>query len=477
MTSTANAPAALELHPDRLLPADPTARAVARRLYQAVRDLPIVSPHGHIDPVILRDDVPFTDPAQLFVTPDHYVTRLLHASGVPLPALGVGQGPLSEAAAREAWRLLCTHWSVFRGTPVRYWLESELSEIFGVAVRPSAATADTIYDHLAERLALPEFRPRALYDRFRIEALSTTDDPCSDLSVHAALTADPTWHGRVLPTFRPDRHLEASEPGWPAAVAELSQVSGIDTSTYAGWVEAIEDRRAVLPAARGDRRGPRARGRRHRAARRRPGRGRLPSGDGRDRQPRPGGRPAPPHAARDGADVHRGRPDDDAAHGRASRSPPAVAGRVRTGHRPRHPDQGRVHRLAAPAARALRHAPQPARWCSSRSTRRRSRGSSLRSPGSTRRSTSECRGGSSTHRTPSGAGARRSPRRSASAAPPASSTTPGRTARSRHATTCPGVWTAGTSPDSWWSTGWTRTRPSRPRWTSSAARSQEVFQL
>jgi glucuronate isomerase len=243
MTSTANAPAALELHPDRLLPADPTARAVARRLYQAVRDLPIVSPHGHIDPVILRDDVPFTDPAQLFVTPDHYVTRLLHASGVPLPALGVGQGPLSEAAAREAWRLLCTHWSVFRGTPVRYWLESELSEIFGVAVRPSAATADTIYDHLAERLALPEFRPRALYDRFRIEALSTTDDPCSDLSVHAALTADPTWHGRVLPTFRPDRHLEASEPGWPAAVAELSQVSGIDTSTYAGWVEAIEDRR------------------------------------------------------------------------------------------------------------------------------------------------------------------------------------------------------------------------------------------
>ena len=243
MTSTVNASAALELHPDRLLPADPTARAVARRLYEAVRELPIVSPHGHIDPVILRDDVPFKDPAQLFVTPDHYVTRLLHASGVPLTALGVGQGPLSDAAAREAWRLLCTSWSVFRGTPVRYWLESELSEIFDVTVRPSAATADAIYDHLAERLAQPAFRPRALYDRFRIEALSTTDDPCSDLSVHAALTADPTWHGRVLPTFRPDRHLEAAEPGWPAAVAELGRASGIDTSTYAGWVEAMEDRR------------------------------------------------------------------------------------------------------------------------------------------------------------------------------------------------------------------------------------------
>ncbi len=291
MTSTANTPAALELHPDRLLPADPTARAVARRLYQAVRDLPIVSPHGHIDPVILRDDVPFTDPAQLFVTPDHYVTRLLHASGVPLPALGVGQGPLSEAAAREAWRLLCTHWSVFRGTPVRYWLESELSEIFGVTVRPSAATADAIYDHLAERLALPEFRPRALYDRFRIEALSTTDDPCSDLSVHAALTADPTWHGRVLPTFRPDRHLEASEPGWPAAVAELSQVSGHRHLDLRRMGRGDGGPAPVLPAARGDGRRPRARGRRHRAARRRPGRGRLPSGAGRDRQPAPRGSP------------------------------------------------------------------------------------------------------------------------------------------------------------------------------------------
>jgi len=233
----------LAVHPDRLLPADPAVRDIARRLYQTVRELPIISPHGHVDPQMLLDDVPFRDPAQLFVTPDHYVTRLLHASGVPLETLGVGQGPLSEAAAREAWRLLCSHWQVFRGTPVRYWLESELAEIFGVAVRPSAETADEIYDHLAERLTQDAYRPRALFTRFNIALLATTDDPCDDLSAHAALVADPTWSGRVIPTFRPDRYLEAADAGWPTAITRLGEVSGIDTGAYPGWVAAMEARR------------------------------------------------------------------------------------------------------------------------------------------------------------------------------------------------------------------------------------------
>ncbi|WP_024287440.1 glucuronate isomerase [Cellulomonas sp. KRMCY2] len=243
MPTTPSKTPVLAPHPDRLLPADPAVRDIARRLYRTVRELPIISPHGHVDPQMLLDDVPFRDPAQLFVTPDHYVTRLLHASGVPLEALGVGQGPLSEAAAREAWRLLCSHWQVFRGTPVRYWLESELAEIFGVEVRPSAETADEIYDHLAERLTQDAYRPRALFTRFDIALLATTDDPCDDLSAHAALVADPTWSGRVIPTFRPDRYLEAADAGWPAAIARLGEVSGIDTGTYPGWVAAMEARR------------------------------------------------------------------------------------------------------------------------------------------------------------------------------------------------------------------------------------------
>lgn len=243
MTVKLSAANSLALHPDRLLPADPAVRDIARRLYTAVADLPIISPHGHVNPAILLDNVAFADPAELFVTPDHYVTRLMHACGVPLEALGVGQGPLSQTAARAAWRLLCEHWQIYAGTPVRYWLESELVEIFGVTVRPSAQSADAIYDHLAQLLSQDAYRPRALFERFKISVLATTDDPCDDLSVHAALVDDPTWSGRVIPTFRPDRYLEACEPGWPAAVARLGAVAGADTGSYAGWVQAMEARR------------------------------------------------------------------------------------------------------------------------------------------------------------------------------------------------------------------------------------------
>ena len=237
------APPGLTLHPDRLLPPEPAERAIARDLYDAVRELPIVSPHGHVDPRLLLDDEPFPDPATLFVTRDHYVTRLLHADGVALGELGAGREPLSEAAARSVWRCLCERWDVFRGTPVRLWLEAELAEIFDVTLRPAADTADAIYDHVAARLAAPAYRPRSLFERFRVSVLATTDDPCDELATHAALAADPTWSGRVIPTFRPDRYLEPAQPGWVDAVRRLGESAGVDTGDYGGYIRALEVRR------------------------------------------------------------------------------------------------------------------------------------------------------------------------------------------------------------------------------------------
>jgi glucuronate isomerase len=242
-TPVSSAATGLRLHPDRLLPADPGVRSLARQLYDDVRELPLICPHGHVDPRLLLEDAPFPDPASLLVTPDHYVTRLLHADGVALEDLGVGQQPLSAAAARQAWRLLCEHWAVFRGTPVRYWLEAELSEIFGLTEHPSRQTADRLFDALSERLTEEAFRPRALYERFGIAVLATTDDPASDLSAHAALHSDPSWHGRVIPTFRPDRYLEPAEPMWPQALARLAQAADTDVGSYAGYIAALEARR------------------------------------------------------------------------------------------------------------------------------------------------------------------------------------------------------------------------------------------
>ncbi|GMA33386.1 glucuronate isomerase [Litorihabitans aurantiacus] len=236
----------LDVDADRLLPVQPEVRTVARELYAATKDLPIISPHSHVPPQWLVADEPFTDPTSLLLSPDHYVLRMLHAGGAELGDLGRGpDGPvqLDEAGARRAWRILCENYHLFRGTPVKYWFDTTFAEVFGITQAPSAATADAIYDEIASALTRPEFRPRALFDRFGISVLATTDDPLDDLAPHRALAADPTFTGRVLPTFRPDRFLELARPDWSDLVGQLARVSDVDTGDYAGYLAAIEERR------------------------------------------------------------------------------------------------------------------------------------------------------------------------------------------------------------------------------------------
>jgi glucuronate isomerase len=233
-------------HPDRLLPSDPAEREIARRLYHEVRHAPILSPHGHVDARVLLADEPFSEPAALLVTPDHYVTRLLHAAGIPLGDLGVGPRP--TATGRAVWRTLAEHWDLFLGTPVRYWFETELSEVFGVTEQPSAANADALYDQLADCLLRPEFRPRALFEEFRIEVLATTDDPADDLGAHLALRDNPAFTGRVLPTFRADRYMDPALGSWPADLERLATSASVDTGSHAGLLEALRVRRAAFAA-------------------------------------------------------------------------------------------------------------------------------------------------------------------------------------------------------------------------------------
>jgi glucuronate isomerase len=235
----------LTLDPDRLFAADGRERAVARELFAQVDHLPLVSPHGHVDPGLLAENRPFPDPAALFVTPDHYVTRMIHSQGVPYASLGLPpiDGETTDRDPRAIWRLFCRHWHAFRGTPSQLWLTQGLHDLFGVRVRPSPDTADDIYEDIAERLAQPESRPRRLYDRFRLEVLATTDSPLSDLAAHRALAADPTWPGRVVPTFRPDDLVDLTAPDWTERVGRLAEMSGCDTGSYAGFVAALEQRR------------------------------------------------------------------------------------------------------------------------------------------------------------------------------------------------------------------------------------------
>jgi glucuronate isomerase len=238
------------LHPDRALPADPALRGLAREIFATTRDLPIVSMHGHVDAGVFASDEAFTDPAALLVTPDHYLVRMLVSRGVDHDALGVPRrdGRPVETDPRAIWRTFARHWPLFRGTPTRFWLEHELSEVFGIHTRLSAETADDVYDQIAARLAEPRFRPLALLDEFGIEIISTTDPATASLTEHHQL-AGKGWGERIVPTFRPDALLDVAQPGWPAALAALEQAVGADVTTYDEFLAALEQRRAVFVAA------------------------------------------------------------------------------------------------------------------------------------------------------------------------------------------------------------------------------------
>jgi glucuronate isomerase len=235
---------ALHLSEDRLFPPEPSVRAIARRLYAEVRSLPIVSPHGHTDPAWFSSNEPFADPSTLLIVPDHYVFRMLYSQGVPLESLGIRpvDGAPVEQDSRKIWRLLAERWHLFRGTPTRMWLTHVLSEVFHVEERLDPSSADRIYDRVAEHLRQPEFLPRALFERFRIEVLATTESPLDALPHHQALQQS-GWKGRVITAFRPDPVVDPEYEQFPSNVAALGEITGEDTSTWTGYLRALVNRR------------------------------------------------------------------------------------------------------------------------------------------------------------------------------------------------------------------------------------------
>jgi glucuronate isomerase len=235
------------MHPDRFFDPEPSVRQIARELYEGTRDLPLVCPHGHVDPAILADDRPFPEPASLIVQPDHYIIRMLYSQGVPMEALGIPSrdGTPVERDPRKIWRVFASYYYLFRGTPTGAWLEHELVEVFGLRSRLNGETADAVYDELAEKLKSPEFRPRALFERFRIEVLATTDRATDTLEHHRAIR-DSGWSGRVIPTFRPDAAFKIASAEWQAELAALERLHGSRIGDYAEFARALEGRRAFF---------------------------------------------------------------------------------------------------------------------------------------------------------------------------------------------------------------------------------------
>jgi glucuronate isomerase len=236
----------LALDPDRLFPAEPATRAVARRLYAQVRDLPIISPHGHTDPEWFATDAPFANAAELLLAPDHYLYRMLFSQGVRLEHLGVPsrKGP-SGADPRAAWRLFAANQHLFRGTPSAMWLGHVFAEVFGFDVALDASTADLYFDRINEALATPSFRPRALLERFNIELLATTESPTDPLKHHKAMRAS-GWKGRVVTAYRPDPVLDPEQEDFRHELARFGEMTGQDVQSWQGYLEAHRIRRSAF---------------------------------------------------------------------------------------------------------------------------------------------------------------------------------------------------------------------------------------
>jgi glucuronate isomerase len=243
----ARSEAARGLHPDRFFDPEPNVRRVARELHEGTRDLPLVCPHGHVEPRLLAENAAFPEPTALIITPDHYIFRMLYSRGVPMETLGVPSrdgSPVSQDA-RAIWQTFADHYYLFRGTPSAAWLEYELSEVFGVEERLSGETAMAVYEQIASKLALPAFRPRALFERFQIEVLTTTDAATDTLEHHAAIRRS-GWTGTVLPCFRPDAAFRLAQPGWRGEIDRLSTLFGTTIGDYTTFVQALEERRAFF---------------------------------------------------------------------------------------------------------------------------------------------------------------------------------------------------------------------------------------
>jgi glucuronate isomerase len=228
------------IHEDRLFPAEAGTRKIARALYQHVRALPIVSPHGHTQASWFAKNEPFPDPAKLFVQPDHYIFRMLYSQGVSLDDLEIGQPELKDA--RKVWRIFASHYYLFRGTPTRIWLDYAFQELFGLNERLSEKTADHYFDAISEKLRTPQFLPRALYERFNLEVLATTDSPIDSLADHKTIR-DSGWKARILPTFRPDPVVDPEFDGFAANIKLLGEQTGEETATWKGYLRALRKTR------------------------------------------------------------------------------------------------------------------------------------------------------------------------------------------------------------------------------------------
>lgn len=236
----------LELNEDRLFPIESSARTTCRTLYESVKDLPIISPHGHTDPSWFAINAPFSNPTELLLKPDHYVLRMLYSQGLSMEELGIQprQGSC-EQDPRVIWKRFAKHYHVFNGTPSKMWLDFVFVKAFNIDVKLSENTAEHYYEVIDSALKTSAFLPRNLFDNYKIELLSTTESPLDNLLHHQTIL-ESDWNGRVISAFRPDPIVDPEYRGFSRNLDTLAALTNEDCESFKSYLSAISIRRAYF---------------------------------------------------------------------------------------------------------------------------------------------------------------------------------------------------------------------------------------
>ena len=225
---------------DRHLTSNEKALPLAREIFAQMNKWPIISPHGHVAAELILENKQFSNPVELLIKPDHYLTRMLFSQGISYEKLDLPNksAVVKGISPQEIWRIFAKNWKLFRGTPSRIWFQEILSKFFEIDEILNEVNADAIYEKISIVLAQPEFRPQHLLNQFNIEVLATTDSTSSDLQAHRKLL-ELDLNTRIIPTFRPDDVSDPLRKDWRQSIKDLSTITGVEIATFKNLLSAL----------------------------------------------------------------------------------------------------------------------------------------------------------------------------------------------------------------------------------------------
>ncbi len=209
----------------------------AKKLYHDfVEDMPVCDYHCHLSPKEIYENKPPENITRIWLSGDHYKWRAMRSCGV------AEKYCTGDATDREKFQKFAYTLQYCIGNPLYHWAHIELQRYFGIDTPLNVKTADEIFDRANDAVKNGDFRPQSLIEKSNVKVICTTDDPTDDLKYHKLLAGNQNFDCKVLPSFRPDKALNAHLDGFADYINKLSKVSGIEIKSYKDVIKALFSR-------------------------------------------------------------------------------------------------------------------------------------------------------------------------------------------------------------------------------------------